>query len=213
VLRFDLVIFFLKLTVIMTNMVIDKQIWTCATCGQGFTRRPSANRHNVNLHSGHALVIRTIEYIIGRVNGRFPEPTDPLSFRHKRTSKNQLSYSDVNRTGLTPVVHESQNKFHYSRVQLIANNADVTPYRLNSISQPQYKLAEKQPDSFKGPQSTSKLEKLAEFERLSYKHYSHPDAERAITMVLIEVFNVGDERFLDVNLEHLREIDKNSRLR
>jgi hypothetical protein len=158
-------------------------------------------------------VIRTLEYIIGRVNGRFPEPTDPLSFRHKRTSKNQLSYSDVNRTGLTPVVHESQNTFHYSRVQLIANNADVTPYRLNSISQPQYKLAEKQPDSFKGPQSTSKLEKLAEFERLSYKHYSHPDAERAITMVLIEVFNVGDERFLDVNLEHLREIDKNSRLR
>jgi hypothetical protein len=96
----------------MTNMVIDKQIWTCATCGQGFTRRPSANRHNVNLHSGHALVIRTLEYIIGRVNGRFPEPTDPLSFRHKRTSKNQLSYSDVNRTGLTPVVHESQNTFH-----------------------------------------------------------------------------------------------------
>jgi hypothetical protein len=145
----------------MTNMVIDKQIWTCATCGQGFTRRPSANRHNVNLHSGHALVIRTLEYIIGRLNGRFSEPTDPLSFRHKRTSKNQLSYSDVNRTGLTPVVHESQNTFHYSRVQSIANNADVTPYRLNSISQPQYKLAEKQPDSFKGPQSTSKLEKLA----------------------------------------------------
>ncbi len=72
---------------------------------------------------------------------------------------------------------------------------------------------ENQSDPFRGPQSTSKLEKLAEFERLSYKHYSHPDAERVITMVLIEVFNVGDERFLDVNLEHLREIDKNSRLR
>jgi len=56
----------------MTNMVIDKQIWTCATCGQGFTRRPSADRHNINLHSGRALVIRTLEYIIGRVNGRFP---------------------------------------------------------------------------------------------------------------------------------------------
>lgn len=194
-------------------MVIDKQIWTCATCGQAFTRRPIANRHNVNLHSGHALVIRTLEYIIGRVNGRFPEPNDPLSFRHKRTSKNQLSYSDVNRTGLTPVVHESQNTFHYSRVQSIANNADVTPNRLNSISQSQFKLAEKQPDPFRDPRSTSKLEKLAEFERLSYKHYSHPDAERAITMVLIEVFNLGDERFLDVNLEHLREIDKNSRLR
>ncbi|HEY6668757.1 MAG TPA: hypothetical protein VI033_06330 [Candidatus Nitrosopolaris sp.] len=194
-------------------MVIDKLIWTCDRCGQGFTRRPSADRHNINLHSGHALVIRTFEYIIGRVNGRFPEPTDPLSFRHKRTSKIQLSYSDVNRTGLTPVVYQNQNTFHYSKVESIANNANVTPYRLNSISQPQYKLAQKQSDPFRGPQSTSKLEKLAEFERLSYKHYSHPDAERAITMVRIKVFNLGDEGFLDVNLEHLREIDKNSRLR
>jgi hypothetical protein len=158
-------------------------------------------------------VIRTLEYIIGRVSGIFPEPTDPLSFRHKRTSKNQFSYSDVNRTGLSPVVHESQYTFHYSRVQSIANNADVTPNRLNSISQPQYKLAEKQPDPFRGPQSTSKFEKLAEFERLSYKHYSRQDAERAITSVRIEVFNQGDEHFLDVNLEHLREINKNSRLR
>jgi hypothetical protein len=197
----------------MTNMVIDKQIWTCATCGQGFTRRPSADRHNINLHSGYALVIRTLEYIIGRVNGRFPEPTDPLSFRHKRTPKNQLRYSDINRTGLTPVVHESQNTFHYSKVQSIANNAYVTPYRLNSISQPQYKFVENQSDPFRGPQSTSKLEKLAEFERLSYKHYSHPDAERVITIVRIKVFNLGDEGFLDVNLEHLREIDKNSCLR
>jgi hypothetical protein len=211
--HFDLVLFFLKLIYIMTNKVIDKQIWACATCGQGFTRRPSANRHNVILHSGHAMVIRTLEYIIGRVNGRFPEPTDPLSFRHKRTSKNQLSYSDVNRTGLTPVVHESQNTFYYSRVQSIANNAYVTAHRLNSISQPQYKLAEKQPDPFRGPKSTSKLEKLAEFERLSYKHYSRQAAERAITAVRIAVFNLGDERFLDLNLEHLREIDKSSRLR
>jgi len=72
---------------------------------------------------------------------------------------------------------------------------------------------ENQSDPFRGPQSTSKLEKLAEFERLSYKHYSHPDAERAITMVRIKVFNLGDEGFLEVNLERLREIDKNSRLR
>jgi hypothetical protein len=194
VLRFDLVILFLKLIYIMT-MVIDKQIWTCATCGQGFTRRPSADRHNINLHSGHALVIRTLEYIIGRVNGRFPEPTDPLSFRHKRMPKNQLIYSDINRTGLTPVVHESQNTFHYSTVHSIPINAYVTPYRLNSISQSQYKFVENQSDPFRGPQSTSKLEKLEEFERLLYKHYSHPDAERVITMVRIEVFNLGTNVF------------------
>ena len=49
-----------------------QQLWACSMCGQGFTRKRSANRHNLNLHSGQALVIRTMEYIIGRVNGTFP---------------------------------------------------------------------------------------------------------------------------------------------
>ena len=45
-----------------------QQLWACSMCGQGFTRKRSANRHNLNLHSGQALVTRTMEYIIGRVN-------------------------------------------------------------------------------------------------------------------------------------------------
>lgn len=58
-----------------------KDTWACTICGDGFTRRSTANRHNRNLHVGNGMIVRPYEYIIGRQNGSFPEPTDPLLFR------------------------------------------------------------------------------------------------------------------------------------
>ena len=55
-------------------------------CSQGLTRKSSANRHNSNLHSGSAMIVRPVEYIIGRLNGQFPPTADPLLFRRKNTN-------------------------------------------------------------------------------------------------------------------------------
>jgi hypothetical protein len=67
----------------------DGSTWTCAICGQGFTRKPSAKRHNNNLHPTGAMIVRPIEYIIGRLNGKFSVPHDPLSYR--RNNKSQMN--------------------------------------------------------------------------------------------------------------------------
>jgi hypothetical protein len=60
------------------------QTWVCSHCGQGLTRKRSANRHNNNLPSGQAGIVRPFEYIIGRLNGTFCIPSDPLAYRRKK---------------------------------------------------------------------------------------------------------------------------------
>ena len=56
------------------NNWMSKVNYVCATCGQDFTRRYSANRHNNHFHFGNGIIVRLLEYIIGRTNGRFPPP-------------------------------------------------------------------------------------------------------------------------------------------
>jgi hypothetical protein len=53
---------------------MSKVNYVCATCGEDFTRRYSANRHNNHFHFGNGIIVRLLEYIIGRTNGRFPSP-------------------------------------------------------------------------------------------------------------------------------------------
>ena len=48
--------------------------YVCATCGQHFTRRCSANRHNNHFHFGNGISVPILEYIIGRINGQFLPP-------------------------------------------------------------------------------------------------------------------------------------------
>jgi hypothetical protein len=64
--------------------MFQKQTWVCSECGQGLTRKGSAIRHNNNLHDGQASVVRPYEYIIGRLNGNFHVPKDPLTYRHRK---------------------------------------------------------------------------------------------------------------------------------
>jgi hypothetical protein len=65
----------------------DGSTWICEICGDGFTRKSSAKRHNDNLHLSGAMIVRPIEYIIGRLNGKFPVPHDPLLYRRNRKSQ------------------------------------------------------------------------------------------------------------------------------
>ena len=57
--------------------------YVCTLCSQTFTRKPSGERHNLNLHSGMAAIVRFIDYIVGRIAGRY-QPSNPLVFRRKK---------------------------------------------------------------------------------------------------------------------------------
>ena len=56
--------------------------YVCTLCSETFTRKPSGERHNLNLHSGMAPIVRFIDYIVGRIEGRY-QPSNPLLFRRK----------------------------------------------------------------------------------------------------------------------------------
>jgi hypothetical protein len=72
------------------KLILDKHTWVCSICGQGLTRKSSANRHNNNLHLGGAMIVRPYEYIIGRLNGKFLQ-SDPSLYRHKDRSQKNMS--------------------------------------------------------------------------------------------------------------------------
>jgi hypothetical protein len=55
---------------------MSKVSWVCTTCGQDFTRKCSANRHNNHFHYGNGIIVRFLEYIIGRTIGQFPPPAN-----------------------------------------------------------------------------------------------------------------------------------------
>jgi hypothetical protein len=56
--------------------------FVCTICSETFTRRPTGERHSLNLHSGMAPIVRLIDYIVGRIEGRY-QPSNPLLFRRK----------------------------------------------------------------------------------------------------------------------------------
>ena len=75
--------FKLKNTITINTM--SKPMFACTTCGEDFTRRTSAERHNRNVHNGYCLIVRYVEYLAGLASRLYPPPITPprLSRRNK----------------------------------------------------------------------------------------------------------------------------------
>ena len=56
------------------------KILYCTTCSQGFSRKGSGLRHISTLHQGQGKLVSTIDYMIGRIEGKY-FPAEPLSYR------------------------------------------------------------------------------------------------------------------------------------
>lgn len=61
----------------------SKPLYACATCGEDFTRKTSAERHKGNVHNGNCFIVRFIEYIAGRASGRYTPPVTPSRLLRK----------------------------------------------------------------------------------------------------------------------------------
>jgi transposase-like protein len=55
----------------MSKGLIKMPLYVCSTCGQDFTRKYNANRHNQNIHFGKAEIVRFLEYLVGRISGKY----------------------------------------------------------------------------------------------------------------------------------------------
>ena len=199
-------------------MSLDKHSWICSICGQGLTRKSTAVRHNNNLHSGCAMLVRPYEYIIGRLNGKFLQ-NDLLSYRHNKGSSKNMSDSiyhhggDNNRTGFGAVpgsiVHE--RRYENVRQQPTKSNDDIksTFYAQSDPAlQPSHELVDV---GVKASGTVEKLPgrmlKLKEIEILANKHCPPQYAKPIIILASMQV-NLGDDDYLDENLAFLRNMDR-----
>ena len=167
--------------------MIDKYTWVCSTCSQGLTRKSSAKRHNNNLHSGNAMIVRPFEYIIGRLNGKFPPTTDPLLFRRKNLKDVRRQNGDNNSAYSHDNIPRPQNKImtrnDYNHYGLPASDSQPDLPLLVSSQEPfrNEGLNEKQSNYSHGP--LRNMTKFEELHHLLNKNYSHQDAQSVLSLV------------------------------
>jgi hypothetical protein len=169
-------------------MKLDKHTWVCSICGQGLTRKSTANRHNNNLHSGVALLVRPYEYIIGRLNGKFSQ-SDPSLYRHKKSVSDSI----------------------YQQQPIKSNDIKATVYTQSGPA-PLQQSSHKPADDVKVPDDTleKKLDimlKYPELKILVNKYFS-PDGASAVMIMANYLVSKGNGVFLDKFLEALRNIDR-----
>jgi len=75
----------------ISDKSMSKPLWACIICGEDFTRKSSGKRHrdNTNIHNGRAVIVRYIEYIIGRAKGDYPSPIPLRAYKVGRPTSNR----------------------------------------------------------------------------------------------------------------------------
>ena len=65
--------------------------YVCAICSRTFTRRGSCERHRINNNLDPTASVRYVDYLVGRLSGRY-QPGDPSIHRRKdRDKKRQIN--------------------------------------------------------------------------------------------------------------------------
>jgi hypothetical protein len=212
---------------------MSKINYVCAICGQDFTRRCSANRHNNHFHLGNGIIVRTLEYIIGRINGQFlppPNNNNDLSTRIIRKwwhNKHNSSPFTGNNNGLrgsdgrfTTIPDQKGDIFGCGTVgQSVKSNNNVSidnskiasPYNINPPLQSPSSLSDKPAHTKQSDiigEFQQRISKLAEIKTLLTPYLSHKDICTILTPLVIECISSGNDDFLDQNLIKVRQIVK-----
>jgi hypothetical protein len=177
--------------------------WVCATCGEHFTRKYSATRHNNNLHAGNGLIVRLLDYIVGRASGQYL-PSDP------RTSKNHK-----------PLIHDYTPRWPSKPVsQCIASSDRPYPAANSSNSSNNNSMYENSDPSYRYPTPNTtnnaddkpankvqdRIQKYDEIRTLVAKYYI-PEAVENTLAVVRGYMNLGDDRLLDEQLAFFRKLE------
>lgn len=186
-------------------MNTDKHTCVCATCGQGFTRRSSAVRHNNDLHSGQAMIVKPYDYIIGRLKGEF-SPGDPAIYRSNL--RNQSNFS-VYKQPFQTKNHERTNCRIHADVRAHESHP---PNSINSMGHgraldgssetPQWSVNQKTP--YTSNQLTELELKLHELKELLYKSFPPQSAAQIFALNSILSNTAENNAYLESVLNSLR---------
>jgi hypothetical protein len=79
----------------ITEKSMGKASYICAVCSQDFTRKWSGKRHNQDLHFGTAEIVRVLDYIIGRLSGKYFQ-ANPLERRKRLKNRENKNHFRLN---------------------------------------------------------------------------------------------------------------------
>jgi hypothetical protein len=198
---------FKRAFIVFNMQKIIQKTWVCTNCSQGFTRMTSARRHNDNLHGGMAMIVRPYEYLNGRLNGRFPTPADPLSFRRELTGRKTMDRDD-NRSNSFSSTHARQVRFEYQNSASPPSTYEHVPRSFDYTSshyQSQFKS-----DYYLSKPSTKPLEmtpKLQELQDLLRRNFSPGYAKVFLAATFLSVNERGEDS-LDERLRYLRKLNR-----
>jgi len=88
--------------------------YVCVTCAQDFTRKYSAYRHNRILHQERGKIVRTLEYVIGRVTGEYSS-VDPIVFRRK--NRQGTAIGSPGNFPFIAIAHNSHDSQSYENIR------------------------------------------------------------------------------------------------
>jgi hypothetical protein len=183
-----------------------KHTWVCSICAQGFTRKPSAQRHNNNLRHGEGMIVRPFEYIIGRLQGKYPISTDPSVFVRKKRRQTALSYSPINNPTFEPLGHEGAGDSapkHSSWPSPSDIQSMVGSSESPAVPDPKYLPgSSKPPTPFQ--KNLQRKWKLDQITMLSNKYFVQEIARETVERAT-RLYAVGDDFMLDGVLESLRK--------
>lgn len=172
----------------------DKMSYVCIVCSTTFTRKSSAIRHSVNMHEGTAFFVRLIDYIVGRMQGRY-QPSNPLLNRQK--NRNEMNLRNLKR--------EIKTQKASGRMRL----NDSLPYNVDqdiTKRKKPYENTTLTPDS--NSQSLEWILKFQDLATIVRNNYNEKDANDILS-IIIGLQPEGKE--IDKWLEFFRNIDRNRR--
>ncbi len=168
--------------------------WMCSLCGQGFTRRTSARRHNNHLHSAQSVIMRPTEYLVGRLQGRLPSPQDPLNYR--RPGPHLL------RDKPSRVAHDNYEKPYQPPNDDYSRSLNPNYYDPSSRFEPGYPKNSRSPAS----DELSIGIKMKELAVLLHKHFPSDQASSYLFLTNMNL-RAGNVDVLDANLNLFRSLD------
>jgi hypothetical protein len=185
--------------------------YVCAACSENFTRKYSATRHNINIHSGRAEIVRLLDYIVGRVSGAYL-PSHPSWYKReqKRPTSSDLIYDNKFRRATVADTVGDTFQPRDGPQQAARDNMYKTSHNSTSpIFQPTHTADHQWYGT--GLSHVTKL-KIEELKTLLNKYQAYYADVNEIFKWAVSWSNKGNDKYLDEKLAMLRDLDKTARL-
>lgn len=187
--------------------------YVCIVCSATFTRKSSAIRHSTRIHAGTAFFVRLIDYIVGRMQGRY-QPSNPLLYRQKKKNEKNLR----NLQSLINCNPAAPNKIPTSRFTVLLDETNKDQYyRINSANESiESDLKRETNNSLTSDSNSQYLERKLKYQELATfvrKYHTEEDANQILSR--IKGFHLeGKDNLIEIDkwLEVFRNIDRSRRI-